>query len=151
MMPLVSFKTVLSGLIVSFMILGLTACAASRVGKTVISEPDEYSRIYEAKEKYVLRALARVFKEREMGKNVRVDETKKTVESDFVVQDEWRTKTFARVQQVNWKECEVFLTVTTEKKTETGWEMRRLLEKEQYEKVFDALSLRVYQEMYKTE
>ncbi|MBN1381880.1 MAG: hypothetical protein JXA41_09415 [Deltaproteobacteria bacterium] len=127
-----------------------TACGL-RFGQTVISEPDEYSRIYEAKEKYILRAIARVFKERKMGENIHTDGSKKLVETDFIIREDWRTKSLARVKKLNWKECEVFLAVTTEKKTEKGWEMRRLLEKEQYEKIFDTIGLRVYEEMYKIE
>jgi hypothetical protein len=144
------FSVLFTGIIV-LGIMGLTSCAAVQMGRTVIAEPDEYSHIYEAKEKYILRAIARVFKERDVGKNVRIDEGKNTVETDFIEQAGWKMKSAARVKRLNWKECEVFLTVTTQKKTEKGWETRRLLEKEQYEKIFDAINMRLYEEMYKTE
>ncbi|MBN1662404.1 MAG: hypothetical protein JW943_02275 [Deltaproteobacteria bacterium] len=143
-------RTVVFGLII-FTIVNLSACAMIGIGRTVIAEPDEYSHIYEAKEKYILQAIARVFKERDMGKNVHIDESKNTVDSDFIVRDNWRTKGAARLKRLNWKECEVLLTVTTEKKTEKGWEMRRLLGREQYEKIFDAVNRQIYEEMYKTE
>lgn len=131
--------------------LSLTACLAARLGETVISQPDEYSRSYEAKEKYILRAAASVFREKEIGKNARIDDVKQTVETDYIIQDDWRTKSTARVKRLNWKECEVSLTVITEKKTDKGWEMRRLLEREQFEKIFDKIDMRVYEEMYKME
>lgn len=51
------------------------------------------------------------------------------------------------MKRINWKECEVTLIVTTEKKTETGWEMRRLLQKEQYDTFFSVIELKVYEEM----
>jgi hypothetical protein len=37
--------------------------------------------------------------------------------------------------------------VTTEKKTQTGWEIRRLLGKEQYDSFFSVLELKIYEEM----
>jgi len=113
------------------MIINLIACGA-RIGQTVISKPDEYSYNYEAKEKFILRAIAKVLKEKSMGTDIRINEEKQLVETDYIVQDDWRTKSTARVKKLNWKESEVSLSVITEKKTATGWEMRRLLEKEQY-------------------
>jgi len=64
-----------------------------------------------------------------------------------VVSGDWRTKTSARVRRLNWKECEVTLIVTTEKKTDNGWEMRRLLKKEQYDNFFSVIELKTYEEM----
>ncbi len=128
----------------------IAACGA-QIGQTVISEPDEYSSNYEAKEKFILRAVARVFKEKKMGSNVRIDEENRIVETDFLTQNDWRTKSLARIKPLNWKESEVTLSVITEKRTESGWEMRRLLEKEQYVKIFDAIELKIYEEMYKME
>jgi hypothetical protein len=55
------------------------------------------------------------------------------------------------VRRINWKECEVVLSVITEKKTEKGWEMRRLLDKEQYEVFFSTIELKIYEEMSKIE
>lgn len=132
------------------MTISLTACGA-QLGQTVISKPDEFSYTYEAKEKFVLRAIAKVFREKKMGSNVRVNEEEQTVETDYLVQEDWRTKSSARVKKLNWKECEMTLSVVTEKRTASGWEMRRLLEKEQYLKIFDTIELKIYEEMYKTE
>jgi hypothetical protein len=128
----------------------IAACGA-QIGQPVISEPDEYSNNYEAKEKFILRAVARVFKEKKMGSNVRIDEENRIVETDFLIQNDWRTKSLARIKPLNWKESEVTLSVITEKRTESGWEMRRLLEKEQYVKIFDTIELKIYEEMYKME
>ena len=124
------------------------ACA-SQFGTTVISQPDEFTRTYEAKEKYILRAIAGVLKEKEIGRNVVIDYENNRVTSDYVESGEWRTKTGARVKRLNWKECEVTLIVTTEKKTEHGWEMRRLLQKEQYDTFFNVIELKIYEEIAK--
>ncbi len=127
----------------------LTACASSQFGTVVISQPDEYTHIYEAKEKYVLRAIAAVLKEKDIGRNVVIDYKNNRVDSDFVESGDWRTKTNASLKRLNWKECEVTLVVTTEKKTEKGWEMRRLLQKEQYKTFFNVIELKIYEEISK--
>ena len=115
----------------------------------VISKPDEYTHVYDAREDVILRAIAKVFQEKGFG-NTTIDTEKKQVESEYVIQDDWRTKSTARVKKISWKECEVTLSVISEKKTATGWELRRLLEKKQYDNFFDAIELKIYEEMYKT-
>ena len=131
-------------------IINLVSCA-SGIGQVVISKPDEYTYSYEASEKIILKAIAGVFKEKNIGANVTIDQKNHRVDSDYVVSGDWRTKASARVQRLNWKECEVVLAVTTEKKTETGWEIRRLLQKEQYDSFFSVIDLRIYEEMSKIE
>jgi hypothetical protein len=133
-------------MVVLFIIVNLVSCAAG-IGLVVISKPDEYIHLYEANEKIILKAIAGVFKEKNIGANVTIDQKNHQVDSDYVVSGDWRTKANARVQRLNWKECEVILAVTTEKKTETGWEMRRLLQKEQYNSFFSVIDLRIYEEM----
>jgi hypothetical protein len=123
----------------------------SQVGQVVISKPDKYRHIYEANEKVTLRAIARVFKDKTMGSNIKIDLESRMVETDFIIQGEWRTKSLATVKKINWKETEVVLSVITEKKIENGWEMRRLLEKEQYVSLFDTIELKIYEEMSKIE
>ncbi|HPK53561.1 MAG TPA: hypothetical protein PK114_03815 [Smithellaceae bacterium] len=86
-----------------------------------------------------------------MGSNVRVDQVNKRVETDYIVQGDWRTRSMAKVSRLSWKESELVLSVITEKKTETGWEMRRLLEAEQYANLFDKIDLLIYEEMSKIE
>ena len=130
------------------LIIHLISCA-TEFGTTIISKPDEQTYVYEAKEKIILKAIASVLKEKNIGNNVIIDEKNNRVDSDFVVSDDWRTKTTARVKRLNWKECEVGLIVTTEKKTKKGWEMRRLLGKEQYDSFFSVIDLKIYEEMSK--
>ncbi|MHB8137567.1 MAG: hypothetical protein ACYDGO_04170 [Smithellaceae bacterium] len=135
---------------VFIVIIHLISCA-NQFGSAAISKPDEHTHIYEAKEKFVLRAIATVLKEKEIGRNVTIDRQNHRVDSDYVVLDDWRTKTNAQVKQLNWKECEVTLSVTTDKKTSTGWEMRRLLTKKQYDNFFSIIELKIYEEMAKGE
>jgi hypothetical protein len=137
-------------IIVPVIIVNLVSCGAA-VGRVVMSKPDEYAHIYEAKETVILKAIACVFKEKNIGANVTIDQKNHRVDSDYVVSGDWRTKANARVRRLNWKECEVTLAVTTEKKTETGWEIRRLLEKEQYYSFFSVIDLKIYEEMSKIE
>jgi hypothetical protein len=137
-------------IIVFVIIVNQVSCGAA-IGRVVISKPDEYSHLYEANEKIILKAIAGVFKEKNIGANVTIDQKNHRVDSDYVFSGDWRTKASARVQRLNWKECEVILAVTTEKKTETGWEIRRLLQKEQYDSFFSVIDLRIYEEMSKIE
>ena len=130
--------------------MNLVSCGAE-LGSVVITRPDEYRQTYEAKETVVLKAIAGVFRDKKMGNNVTINQEKQTVETDYIVQGDWRTKSMARVRKLNWKESEVFLSVFTEKKTKTGWEMRRFLEKDQYVQLFDTIELRIYEEMAKIE
>jgi len=113
-----------------------------------IDKPDQFTHVYEAEEKFILRAIARTFQDRDLGKAVIHEETNEVV-SDYVVREDWRIRSLARVRKISRTEREVTLSILTEKKTSTGWELRRLLGKEQYEKVFTAIETRIYQEMYK--
>lgn len=135
-------------LVTLLMTIFLVSCA-SDFGSKVISKPDEHSRTYEAKEKIILKAIAEVLKEKKIGGNVVIDYEKNSVDSDYVESGDWRTKTQARVKKISWKECDVTLIVTTEKKTEKGWEMRRMLEQEQYDSFFSVIEIKMYEEMAK--
>ena len=123
----------------------LTSC---REGEEVISKPDEFRHVYEADEKKLLQAIAQVFKNKGFVPAV-INQEKNQVESDYQIQDDWRTKCIARVKKIDWKECEVMLSVITEKKIANGWEMRRLLERKRYDTFFNAIELQLYQEMYR--
>jgi hypothetical protein len=60
------------------MIIHLVSCA-NNLGSTVISRPDEYTRVYEAKEKIILNAIAGVIKDKKNGDNVSIDLKNKRV------------------------------------------------------------------------
>jgi hypothetical protein len=128
----------------------ILSCGA-RIGNVVITKPDEYHKTFAAKEEIILRAIAGVFRDKKMGSDVVINREEKSVRTDYITQDDWRTKSMARIKRLNWKECEVVLSVITEKKTKTGWEMRRLLEERQYENLFYTIELKIYEEMAKVE
>lgn len=129
------------------LIIGLFTTACTEDGE-VISTPDEFTRIYEAKEDVVLGAITKVFKEKGFG-TAKLHPQKNQVESDYTIQSDWRSKSIATVKKINWKESEVTLSVILEKKTSSGWEMRRKLEKKHYDNFFDAIELQIFNEMYK--
>jgi hypothetical protein len=131
-------------------IVNLISCSPE-FGQIIISKPDEYKHIYEAKESVVLKATARVFRDKSMGSNIRIDRENKRVETDYITQGEWRTRSIAKVRKLNWKESELAISLITEKKTGTDWEMRRLLDKEQYVNLFDTIDLIIYEEMSRIE
>jgi hypothetical protein len=143
-------KAVLTSALIFFCIINLLSCAAE-FGNVLITKPDEYRHVYEANEKIILKAIAKVFREKSLGTRVTIDDKKNMVDTDYFIQGDWRTKGIASVKRLNWKECEVTLIVITEKKTQQGWEMRRLLEKEQYVSFFNVIDLKIYEEMAKIE
>lgn len=136
--------------VILIIIINLISCGP-KLGKVAISQPDEYRHIYEANEKIILRATARVFQEKNMGINAKIDRANNSVETDYIIQGDWRTRSVAKVKKLNWKDREVVISVITEKKTETGWEMRRLLQMEQYLNLFDEIELTIYKEMANVE
>ena len=136
------------GFIASFLFctLFIISCVTDLNGTSIV-QPDEYSHVYEAKEIVILNAIAGVFREKNIGANVRKDVKNMIIDSDFAVSGDWRTKAKAHVRKLNWKECEVSLSIITEKQTQSGWTMYRLLSKEQYETFFSWIELRIYEEM----
>jgi hypothetical protein len=134
---------ILIPIIVSSMVL----CSCKEDGDP-IDKPDEFTHVYQAKEKHILRAIRQTFKEKDLGRATIHEETHQ-VTSDYVIQGEWRIRGLASVREISRNEREVVLSVITEKKTPTGWEMRRLLGKEQYEQFFYYIETQIYREMAK--
>ena len=134
--------------ILIFFLLNFISCS-SYFGQVKISTPDEYRKTYEANEKFILRAVASVLREENMGSNVEIRTGENMLETDYVVKGDWRTKSIARVKRLDRSICELILSVITEKKTEKGWEMVRLLEKDQYDTFFDSIELQIYREIDK--
>jgi hypothetical protein len=134
--------------ILIFSLLNFISCSP-HLGQVTISTPDEYKRTYEANEKFILKAVASVLQEKNIGTNVKIKPAENMVETDYIVQGDLRTKSIARVKRLNRSECELILSVITEKKTEKGWETRRLLEKDQYDTFFSEIEFQIYREIYK--
>ena len=146
----VRWARIFASLLVLLSILNLVSCGPE-AGEIVLSRPDEYRYVFEAKEAFVLKAIVLIFEEKSLGQNVIVDREKQTVATDYIVQNDWRIKALAQVKRLNWKETEVLLSVTSERKTGNGWEGRRLLEKEQYMRIFSVIESKVYEEMYRAD
>lgn len=144
-------RNLLSFLLPAILIISNLISCGPEFGLITISKPDEYTHAYEAGEKVILNATAKVFKEKSMGSNAKIDRENKRVETDYIIQGDWRTRSIAKVRKINWKESELTVSVITEKKTETGWELRRLLDKEQYTSLFNTIDLKIYEEMSKIE
>ncbi len=116
----------------------------------VIPEPDKSKSIFEADEKIILKAIARVLMDRGFG-DAKIEMEKSRLETEYSVQDGWRTKVEASVKKLNRKEREVSLSVLTEEKTSSGWKYQKIIQKEQYEKLFYEIELQIYREMSKAE
>lgn len=113
-----------------------------------IEKSESFQSIFEADEKVILRAIAQIMKDRGFGSS-KIDVEKAHLETDYVVQEDWRTKVEASVKKLNRREREVTLWVVTEKKTPTGWRPWKVMEREHYEKLFNEIELQIYREMSK--
>jgi hypothetical protein len=113
-----------------------------------LPKQEEAVRIFDADEKVVLKAIARVLKERGFGDSkVAADQSR--LETDYVVQEDWRTRVVATVKEISRKETEVTLSVMTEKKSSSGWTPKKIMGKEQYDKIFDEIEMQIYREWYR--
>ncbi len=86
-----------------------------------------------------------MLKERGFGQ-VRVDLEKGSLETDYVVQKDWRTKATATVRKINRREREVTLLLDTEKKSAGEWKPRKLMGPAQYDKLFYEIEMQIYRE-----
>lgn len=123
----------------------LISCSHTPPG---LPEPDKESRIFDVKEEIIFRALTRVLKDRGFG-DPAVNKEKGTVTTDYLVQENWRFKVAGEVNKISKREREVVLSFTTEEKSSSGWKPKKILGKEQYEKIFDELELQIYRELSK--
>ena len=130
-----------------FLCLSWASCAHTPES---LPAPETNSQVFEADEKIILKAITRIFKDRGFGEP-KVELDKNRLETDYVVQGEWRTKAIATVKKISRKEREVTLSVITEQKSSSGWQSKKLLGKEQYEKIFSEIEMQIYREWYKAE
>ncbi len=107
-------------------------------------------RIFDLNEKVILKGIARVCRERGFSE-VKVMPDQNRLETEYLVQDDWRTKIAASVKKISRGEREVTLSVYTEKKSASEWEPKNLMGKEQYDKLFNEIELQMYRELYKAE
>ena len=118
-------------------------------------EVDKSTQVFDASEKIIVRAITQVLKERGFGqaKVEKVGEDQSRLETEYVPQGDWRTKMEVTVKKISRKEREVTLLVTTEQKDSgpSGWKAKKLLGKEQYEKIFNEIEMQIYREWAKGE
>jgi len=132
---------------VLFLCLSWSSCVHT---PETLPEPESNSQVFEADEKIILKAITRIFKDRGFGEP-KMEADKGRLETDYVVQGDWRTKAIATVKKISRKEREVTLSVITEQKSSSQWKPKKLLGKEQYEKIFSEIEMQIYREWYKAE
>ena len=101
-------------------------------------------------EKVLLKAIASILKERGF-EDPKVDAGQGTVETDYFVYEDFRTKVEAQVKKIGSREREVTLSVITEQKLDSGWKPKKIMGKEQYEKFFNEIEMQAYRELAKGE
>ncbi len=112
--------------------------------------PEKNTRIFDLNEKVLLKGIARVCKERGFTE-VTVIRERNRVETGYLVEDDIRTKIVASVKKISRQEREVTVSVHTERKSSSSWEPKKILGKEQYDKLFKEIELQAYRELYKAE
>ena len=112
--------------------------------------PEKHSRVYEFNEKYIIRGVASLLREKGYA-DPKVDTEKGKVETDYIPAGNMRTKVEVTVKKLDRREREVILVITTEKKVKEGWKAVKILEKPQYEKFFDEIEMQIYRELAKVD
>lgn len=135
--------------ILAFLFLSLFTAACTHFPDAPL-EPEKARQIFDADEKVILKAITRVLKDRGFG-NPRVEADKGRLETDYVVQGDWRTKVVATVEKISARKREVILSVITEKKSFSQWQPKKILRKEQYDQLFGEIEMQIYREWYERE
>jgi hypothetical protein len=112
--------------------------------------PEKHSRVYEFNEKYIIRGVANLLREKGYA-DPKVDTEKGTVKTDYIPAGNMRTKVEATVKKLDRRERELILVVTTEKKVEGVWKPIKILEKKQYDRLFDDIEMQIYRELAKVD
>jgi len=111
-------------------------------------EPKKHFRVFEFNEKYIIRGITNMLKEKGYT-DPRVDMEKGTVETDYITQGDFRAKVEATVKKLDRREREVALVITTQKKTKEGWKPAKVLDKAIYDRFFDEMEMQIYREIGK--
>ncbi len=131
----------------SFLAICLIAAACIHLPEN-LSEPERVSRIFDADEKIIIRAITQVLKDRGLGEP-KVEADKGFLETEYKTEGNWRTKIEAGVKKISRREREVTLAVITEKKSSSGWLLKKIMGKEQYDAIFEEIEMQIYHEWYK--
>jgi hypothetical protein len=128
--------------------LSLTACREESAEG--LPQPVKNTRVFEFSDKILFKAMMNILKERGF-EDPKVDMDQGKVETEYLVQENFRTKVEARVKKVGRRENEVTLSVATEQNTPSGWKPKNIMEKAQYDKFFDEIEIQAYRELAKAE
>ena len=131
-----------------FICLFLTACREESADG--LPAPVKNTRILEFNERILLRAIASTLKERGF-EDPKVDADQGKVETDYFIQENFRTRVEATVKKISRKEGEVTLSVITEQKSSGEWKPMKILGKAQYDKFFEEIEMQAYRELAKGE
>jgi hypothetical protein len=112
--------------------------------------PEKHSRVYEFNEKYIMRGVANLLREKGYA-DPKVDMEKGKVETDYIPAGNTRTKVEVTVKKLDRREREVILVITTEKKVKEGWKPIKMLGKPQYDKFFNEIEMQIYRELAKAD
>ena len=115
-----------------------------------LPESKKVTQIFDVDEKIIVKAITRVLKNRGFG-NPRVEADNSRLETDYVVEGDWRTKVVATIEKIGPKKREVTLTVVTEKRSSSQWQPKEIMMKEQYDKLFGEVEMQIYRELYERE
>jgi hypothetical protein len=130
-----------------FLLLPLLLAACEEEEETG-GEPEKHFRVFEFNEKYIIRGIANMLKEKGYT-DPKVDMEKGKVETDFITQGNLRAKVETTVKKLERREREVVLVITTEKKTKEGWKATKMLDKAHYDRFFDEMEMQIYREIGK--
>ena len=112
-----------------------------------LPESQKVSQVFDVDEKIIVKAIARLLKDRGFG-TARVEADNSRLETDYIVEGEWRTKVVATIEKISPRRREVTLSIITEKKSSSQWQPKKVMKKEQYERLFGELEMQIYRELY---
>lgn len=113
-------------------------------------EPVGNTRVFDFNEKVILKAIANFLKEQGYVEP-RVNEDAGKVETDYFIKGDFRTKVEATVKKIGRRERTVTISVITEQKSSSQWKPKKMLDKEDYDKIFDEIEMEIYRELAKGE
>ena len=129
------------------------SCAHIPFEDSLSPKVEKSTRVFDASEKIIIRAIKHVSKERGFGEAEleKVGEDESRLKTEYVIEGDLRTKMEATIMKISRKEREVTLRVITEQKDSSpaGWKPKKLLGKEQYEKIFNEIEMQIYREWAK--
>jgi len=146
LMPTGRFKG-WSILTLSFCFFLSVLAAGCAIYPDVQPESEKASQVFDVDERIIVKAISRVLKDRGFG-NSRVEPDNSRLETEYVVEGDWRTKVVATIEKISPRKREVTLSIVTEKKTSSEWKPKKVMAKEQYDRMFGEIEMQIYRELF---